>query len=243
MILELFEALYRVKKTDFFEELAMRNIVFIGTLCFVFAGIASASIINDDAPAWRGDDFTTYQAWGFDNDNSPADLNVDFNTFGSPTAEVIGIDPPFGPPDFVPPSTYWKPADNGHQGVWRLYGDSFLRFFIPNNPNDNRAKIIQLQLTYYASGQAGAEPEIFTYPDNTSMVMTDKVKVDDNYYYHAIWEITIEPNPIEEWIALRPRDCTIYVDEAVIDTICVPEPITLCLLGLGGLVIRKKRRA
>ncbi|MCF7957746.1 MAG: PEP-CTERM sorting domain-containing protein [Phycisphaerae bacterium] len=219
----------------------MRNVVFIGTLCCVFSGIASAAIMNDNPPAWRGDDFTTHQAWAFDNDNSPADLDVDFNPFGPPMAEIVGIDPPFGPPDFNAPNTYWKAVDNGHEGVWRLYGESFMRFFIPNNPRENDTKIIQLQLTYRAGGQVGAEPEIFTYPDNVSMVLQDKVQL-DNYYYHAIWEIIIKPNPDIEWLAITPQDNLIYIDEAIIDTICIPEPITLCLFGLGGLMLRKKRR-
>ena len=77
----------------------------------LISSMATATIINDIGPSWRGDAATTSQAWGFDNDNNPADLEAGwFNPYGisDPTAEVIGVDPPLGPPDFIPPDTYWK---------------------------------------------------------------------------------------------------------------------------------------
>ena len=49
-------------------------------------------------------------------------------------------------------------------------------------------------------------------------------------------EVTFE----EIWI--RPAECTTYIDELVIDTICVPEPATIFLLGLGGMALLRKRR-
>jgi len=216
-------------------------------VCSLFVGLstATATIVNDIGPSWRGDDATTYQAWGFDNDNSPADLDVNFNPYGLPTATVIGIDPPATPPEFIPPSTFWKDDDNGHQGVWRLHnepGDS-IRFYIPNNPVENPQKKIWFQMTYYASAELGAEPEIFSFPDYAAVDLVSKVQLDEHFYFHAIWEITLEPNPPEEWISLKPRDCTLLIDEVVIDTICIPEPSSIVLLmGMSGLIVFVRHR-
>ena len=115
--------------------------------------------------------------------------------------------------------------------------DDYLQFHIPNNPVENPQKKIWFQMTYYASGTTGSEPELLSLPSNVSVNLISKIQLDEHYYYHAIWEITIEPNPDEEWIWVRPRDCTVYVDEVVIDTICIPEPASLGLLFVtSGLV-------
>jgi hypothetical protein len=54
----------------------------------------------------------------------------------------------------------------------------------------------------------------------------------------SIYDITIWPNPAEEWIAIKGD---ILVDELGIRTECVPEPATIGLLGLGGLALLRLR--
>ena len=47
----------------------------------------------------------------------------------------------------------------------------------------------------------------------------------------------IEPNPTQEFISIDHLNYGVGISEVVIDTICIPEPATLCLFGLGGLVL------
>ena len=225
----------------------MKKLLMVFIILLVGVSTVSATIVNNTPPSWpRGGSDTTCQAWGFNNANNPADLDIDLNPFGTPSAQVYGVDPPPSIP-FDPYNTFWKDQDNGHQGVWRIYGESFLLLYMPNLPVQNEQKIVQLQMTYYASGYTGADPElmIFSTPTATDVAVNQisKVQVDEHFYYHVIWEIAIEPNPNEEWIKIQPRDCTIYLDEVVVDTICIPEPATITLLSLSALAMLKKRRA
>jgi hypothetical protein len=53
----------------------------------------------------------------------------------------------------------------------------------------------------------------------------------------------IEPNPAAETITLASSYYEdIYIDQIHVDTICVPEPATLSLLALAGLMVVKRRR-
>ena len=63
----------------------------------------------------------------------------------------------------------------------------------------------------------------------------------DNWYtYNGMLEI--RPNPAGEWIYFDLVQST-NIEEIVIKTICIPEPMTLSLLGLGGLAVIRRRRS
>ena len=48
----------------------------------------------------------------------------------------------------------------------------------------------------------------------------------------------IEADQLDGRVGFRAE----FVDQIVIDTICIPEPVTVCLLGLGALALLRKRR-
>ncbi|MHC4146081.1 MAG: PEP-CTERM sorting domain-containing protein, partial [Planctomycetota bacterium] len=128
-------------------------------------------------------------------------------------------------------------------GVWMLESkDSPLgeiRVTIQNFPDDNLFKYIWMQITY--SAKEAAAPLVLTNPGYTDIVISDPLAVGDHWY--ITYDITLSPNPPSEVIVIQPAGCTTYIDEIVIDTICIPEPATLLLLGLGGLALLKKRIA
>jgi hypothetical protein len=60
----------------------------------------------------------------------------------------------------------------------------------------------------------------------------------------AEFGVMIWPNPEVEKIGfvVYPTSCPAMLDYIRVDTICVPEPATICMLGLGALsLIRRKR--
>lgn len=63
---------------------------------------------------------------------------------------------------------------------------------------------------------------------------------DANGWVTSAYDFQFQPNPWNEKIELKFND-TAFIDQVVIDTICIPEPATL-LLGLGCLVLARGRR-
>lgn len=72
-----------------------------------------------------------------------------------------------------------------------------------------------------------------TYLDTFGGIWT---KVTDTYL--------IEPNPTTEEICYLLYDFGVQqqLDFVAISTVCVPEPMTMCLLGLGGLIISRRKK-
>jgi hypothetical protein len=197
---------------------------------------ASAVVLCDSDPApFRGGVNTTLQTWGFDTNANPAFPNVVENPYGMPQVDLVG--------GFAA-NTVWLDQDNGHQGVWvvdrSIYSDMVAT--VDNNPVRNAYKEIWLQITY--SAQNGEAPMIYVVPDGNlnayaPMNLVSKTAVDNNYF-HAVYSLTIRPNPNFEQIFIRPRDCQVYVDCITIETQCIPEPMTMGLLGLGSLLLRRR---
>lgn len=187
------------------------------------------------APPWlRTDAGTTLQWWEFSTDANPTDPEPGYNNTagGVPSVEITG--------GFLE-GTFWYDVFNGYSGVWGFEQEMIAT--IPNFDELNPVKEIWVQLTYWADGIAN----LYALPEGQSselVVMTlENSTALGGDWYQATYSATLQPNPTFEEIWVRPVNCTLYVDELVIDTICtVPEPATICLLGLGTLALLRRRR-
>ena len=216
----------------------MKSFAFALVSVCVITSFASAE--STFAPDWRGDENTTFQAWTFDNNNNPADLDpASINPYGLPTATINN---PFDLTDWLP--SYNADGSAVAEGIWKLYAGQIL-LDIPNT--DNTApeswKEMIIQITYYDPAGAGGDLPLDVDPDYSSLTRLSRETLSTNFY-HDIYEIIIRPNPLSEIITITPIQCQLYVDAITVDTRCVPEPSALALLAVGlGLICLKRRGA
>ena len=188
----------------------------------------------------RGDPGSTYQHWQFSSptSNTPDDYN---NPYGdSPTFE------------FESPSNWgWNSSMPGPDGgtstvsAWTLQtesGTGTVILHVPNNPDPNEIKYIYLQITSTkfptvtpVGGGSDGPYTSGTWPTGVAEWQ------EANGWYTYNWGFTIEPNPEYEDIVIDfPYGASI--DQIVVDSICTPEPATMSLLAVGGLVLLRRRR-
>lgn len=179
-------------------------------------------------PDWRGNPGSTYQEWQFDSSNLEPAPNVVNNPYGDPLLRVT-------------PHGGWI----SNPGAWALSGE--IDVMIPNANVYNPEKWIQIQLKWqpaYNDPFLPDEPLVGIAAIAPTMpykiVLDPRTDTDaGGGWTLSTFDITIQPNPFWEWIALKGD---ILVDDLAIDTICIPEPATICLLGLGMLTLLRKRR-
>ena len=188
------------------------------------------------APYWGSDVAgTTYQEWNFVSDDT------------NPAADVVDNDYATGPIlGTIKGSAFGGTAPMWQNGTW---SNNVLRFeaIIPNTDitTPDSYKDIVIEIGYqgdfslaYAQAVTG-EYFVSTGTEYDSYFIDNVQWTIRRDYYH------IEPNPTEEYICymLNQEGPLQSIDYVYISTQCIPEPATMCLLGLGGLMLRKKRKA
>ena len=130
------------------------------------------------------------------------------------------------------------PDGGWNDGVWELSGE--IDILLDNDDTPRKYKDIDIWLTWQPGTLNSFLPSL---PGVLVMAdgMTDmEMKVShDPATGVSHYDITIWPNPKDEWIAIKGN---IIVDKVEIKTACIPEPATMGLLGLGSLALLRNRR-
>ncbi len=205
---------------------------FIVLVAVAVLAVAVPTVSANLAGMWweRGDAGSTYQDWTFDSGANPA---VPENT-NNPGA-TANIDVVAGP---HVPNPGWVDEALGRQGFWA--GDPiYVDLYIPNVLPENPYKDIWMTLEYY--GQLTVF-DVIANPAGAVQVIDESTEPLSDLWKRTTIHWRLEPNPIEEWIHLELINSGAYLDVLTVDTICwVPEPTSLVLLGVGSLLLRKRR--
>lgn len=182
-------------------------------------------------PVWRtsppGMGPTTFQHWTFDTNDSVAVIpEVYTNAHGTPTADITATG------DIHDPAG-WYDEYLGEFGVWHA-DTTTATLYIPNNPVTNDYKEIWVEV-----GFRGILTD-YSILDPTAGITFLGQNIEGIGWKTLTIGWRIEPNPDEETIYLEFHDSGADIDYIIVDTICIPEPMTLSLLGLGGLFVMRK---
>ena len=209
-------------------------VVAVGLIGLVGVSVAWAEDMV--IPPYRGEPGSTTQEW-------------DFMTGGVDDGMHAGYPQPDGTRGIThnPYGTASLNVAYGHwdMGVW--YDFFLIDIFVPNRPDAgaNSFKNLQVQVTYYDPVHFRSTSGWVTTDGDPGLF--DTLALGDGWY-QFVQSWTIVPNPDDEWVRIHNPAWSYApfgVSEIVIDTICVPEPVTLALVGLGaaaGLWGRRRRQ-
>lgn len=202
-------------------------------------------VLADDLiqPDWRYTPNTVFAHFGFD---SPA--NADGQYIAEDFWQLVTFEDPWI-------DTYYGDADwyddfEGRQGVLGPWGGDVVQLHLDNYNCYNPVKYMYLQVTWWTDGFTGDQPlpEVFdAYSSHGDVTWSDAVLTHEDdlgggWMYNR-WYIEMWPNPEWEWVNFyAANNGDMYIDQIVVDTLCIPAPGALALLGAAGLVRARRRR-
>lgn len=199
----------------------MRRLAMLVLVCS-FSLLAQASIVN-----WSvGDPGTTEQVWQFNTPDNPA---LPENKINPNDGDLVAaISNALNPDAFS-----WS------NGVWS--GSKFsLTIDIPNYPVANPWKEVLVEVVY--QGQIVLSWAMDDQWNDFTNIFSSDTDLGNGWTKRTdLWYI--EPNPNSERLCYGFNQAVTgapaALDSITVSTICIPEPLTMILLGLGVIAMRK----
>jgi len=211
----------------------MRSLLSVLCIIVFLPTLANAHV--EFEPPWASDEGTTLQEWTFDDDDNPAPPENIRNEYGEAAALItVG--------DLGEGWLHSLPGLGTQTGLWDLGSGGTIVLEIDNRDEPLPYKEIWLQVTYYMDI---SQPPIVDVPGATFLggetVIVEESGIGGWYLDLSKWRM--EPNPSHETIILTADPSWgAVIDQIVVNTICIPEPVSLGLLAFGSLLFLRKRR-
>ena len=209
----------------------MKKLLMIAAVVALLVPAALADDLYD--PGWRDEPTATYQHWSFDTEWADYDYIV---------PDIY--DNPYGEP-YINATSYeaWYDMYEGRQGVAYVDYYDYFEMMIPNHDLEWPDKFIYLQVTWHNNGLEPVPDVYIPFGDDNFVANVDSLDLGGGWMWD-LWYIHIWPNPEMEEIDFYGGPSGgpgLFIDQIVIDTICIPEPTTLALLGFGALALIRRR--
>lgn len=220
----------------------MKHTQFLCTfLVLVFAAAAPALLLPppqamyNTPPEWAGQPRTTFNAWDFSNVVDLGGILVPEISDGKGTLSFAGY------------GSFYDTYD-GLNGV--VEDPLQLTVSIDNFPEPLAEKRIWLELNWAATQTVPLEELSSILVFSNSTLVSTAYLPQEAYGFgpesamiwkHTVIEIVLSPNPEWEDIVIDFQQ-PLLLDSVFAHTICVPEPTTLVLLGIGGLMRLRRNR-
>jgi len=202
----------------------------VSSACVVINNGLNPPFSDLNPPSWRGQDGSTFARWEFTDSSLTPQWDEGRNYYGQ---TIINVYPASG--------HSWVEQKNGAIGIWPLCGRIVVD--IDNRPTEGPEKWIQIQLVW--TPKYGVAKPGISITDNqnlkrTGFVPSIEMSMPDRLQWtYSVYNVIWPYNPTKERIEIFN---SIYVDALIIDTLCLPEPSTYCILAAGAVFFYRVRK-
>ena len=215
------------------------------TMAWMCLTVLALPVLADDVapPPWSG--------------GAPGSLFAEWDTWGghpglmAPDQWFHNIPHTVTAPVATGPHATSRPSvgePNERFDVMEVTAHDGLMFHLDNWDQRNPEKLIRIQITYRSGGGEPIGFNVWPSLDPVGeglFIPAVPFLIDprdlQGEWLTGVYDFTMVPNPEAETIGLKFSDYPVFVDQVVIDTICVPEPASIALLAMGGLALLRKR--